>query len=133
MLGEQNIADISVGVSSRVGRHNLSLLEPLEGRKTLVVLDRGLEEVDDFLVLAVLRTIAGDVEGGEASCVLAELVGPEAGVVLLKGDPVGVHVVEEIVATERLEESADIGAVVDWDNGAIGEAVGGVGGWDGVV
>lgn len=133
MLSEQNIADISIGVSSRVGGYNLGSLEPLEGRETLVVFDCGLEEVDNFLVLAVLRTIAGNVESGVAGCMLAELVGPEAGVVLLEGDPVGVHVVKEVEATKGLKEIADIGAIVGWDDSTVGESIGGVGRWDWVV
>ena len=49
------------------------------------------------------------------------------------GDPVVVHVFEEVVAAEWLEEGADIGALVGGHGGAVLEAVGGVGGGDGVV
>ena len=49
------------------------------------------------------------------------------------GDPVVVHVFQEVVAAEWLEEGADVGARVGGHGGAVFEAVGGVGGGDGVV
>ena len=70
-------------------------------------------------MLAVLRAVARDVEGREAGGVLGELVAPETGVVLLPRDPVGVHVLQEVVAAKWLEEGADVGAVVGWDECAI--------------
>lgn len=41
-------------------------------------------------------------------------------------DPVRVHVLEEIVPAERLEESANARAIVSRDDGAIRQAIGGV-------
>ena len=78
-------------------------------------------------MLAVLRAVARGVEGAEAGGVLAKLVAPEAGVVLVLRNPVCVHVLQQVVAAEGLEESADVGARVGWNNGAILQAVGGVG------
>jgi hypothetical protein len=78
-------------------------------------------------VLAVHRAVAWHIKGGETGGVFAELVAPETRVVLLEGDPVRVHVREEIVPTERLEERADIGAIVGRDKCAIGQTSGGVG------
>ena len=49
------------------------------------------------------------------------------------GDPVVVHVFQEVVAAEWLEEGADVGARVGGHGGAVLEAVGGVGRRDGVV
>ena len=51
--------------------------EPAPGGQTHVVEDHGLEEVDHFLVGLVFWSVAWDVEGAEACCVLAELVAPE--------------------------------------------------------
>jgi hypothetical protein len=65
--------------------------------------------------------------------VLAELVAPEARVVLVLRDPVVIHVFEQVVAAERLEEGSDVGAVVGGDEGAIGKPVGRVGRRNGVI
>jgi hypothetical protein len=65
--------------------------------------------------------------------VLAELVAPETGVILVLRDPVVVHVFEQVVAAEGFKECADVGAVVRGDEGAIGEAVCGVGRGYGVI
>jgi hypothetical protein len=46
------------------------LEQPVEGRELLVVTDSGLEVVYDILVLDILRTVAREVEGREASAVL---------------------------------------------------------------
>lgn len=51
---------------------------------------------------------------------------PEIRVDLALGDPVFVHVGEEVVAAKRFEESADVGAV-------IGGYVGGVAAGGGIV
>lgn len=48
--------------------------KPLVGVQTAVVENDGLEEVNDLFMLGVLRAIAGNVEGGKASSMLAELV-----------------------------------------------------------
>ena len=62
------------GVGRGIGRLDAVAAQPGPGWQTLVVHDHGLEEVDYILVLAVLGAVARDVEGGEASCVLRELV-----------------------------------------------------------
>lgn len=77
-------------------------------------------------MLTVLRAVAGCVEGAEARGVLAEFVAPESGVVLVLRNPVCVHVLEEIVAAKRLEESANIRSGVGWDESAILQTVCGV-------
>ena len=82
LLG-QRVFKVRVRVGGAVGGDDVFRFQPLVGREALVVFDRGGEEVDDFLVLAVQRAVAGDVEGAEARGVLAELVAPEAGVVLV--------------------------------------------------
>lgn len=58
---------------------------------------------------------------------------PEGVVGLVLGNPVFVHVFEQIKLSEAFKECADIGAGVGWDLGAIGEAGGGVWGGGGVV
>ena len=68
--------------------------KPIESREPLVVLDSRLEKVNNIFVLAVLRTVAGNVEGRKAGCVLGEFVAPETWIVLLPCDPVSVHVFE---------------------------------------
>lgn len=84
-------------------------------------------------MLAVLWAIARNVEGGEASGMLAELMTPEAWVVLLPRDPVCVHVLEEIVPAEWLEKSANIGAVIGRYERSVGETIGGVWRWDWII
>lgn len=74
VLGFQRCFEVCEGVGGAVGGRDVVLGQPGEGRQAGVVHDRRLEEVDDFLVLAVMRAVAGDVEGGEAGRVLGELV-----------------------------------------------------------
>jgi hypothetical protein len=83
VLLRQRILEIRVRVRGAVGGDDVLRFQPLVGREALVVFNRGGEEVDDFLMLAVEGAVAGDVEGAEARGVLAELVAPEAGVVLV--------------------------------------------------
>lgn len=71
-------------------------------------------------MLTVHGTVARDIEGREACSVLAKLVAPEAWIILLEGDPVIVHVLEQVVAAKWLQESANIRAVVRRDKSAIG-------------
>lgn len=150
LLG-QRVLEVRVRVGGAVGGDDVLCLQPLVGREALVVFDCGFEEIDDFLVFAVERAVAGHVEGAVARGVLAEFVAPEAGVVLVLwefsvgeservlgadadlGDPVVVHVFQEVVAAKWLEEGADVGARVGGHGGAVLEAVGGIGGGDGVV
>ena len=123
LLG-QGFLNVCERIRGLIARHDFGLVQPLPGRVALVVLDRGLEEIDNVLVLDVVRAIAGDVEGGVASRVLAELVGPEVSVGRALVDPVRVHPVDQVVAAEGLQERVDRGAVVVGDHGAVGEAVG---------
>lgn len=125
--------DLRVRVRRRVGGRDIGGGEPLERREALLVPDDGLEEVDDLLVLAVLRAVARHVEGREARRVLAELVAPEPGVVLVLRDPVRVHVLAQVGLAERLQERADVRSRPGEHGGAVGEAVGGVGRGDRVV
>ena len=125
--------DLSVRVRGGVGGRDIRGGEPFERREALLVPDDGLEEVDDFLVLAVLRAVAGHVEGAEAVAVLGHLVAPEARVVLVLRNPVCVHVFEEVGAAKGLEEGADVGARVGEHGGTVREAIGGVGAWNGVI
>lgn len=71
-------------------------------------------------MLTVHGTVARYIEGREACSVLAKLVAPEAWIVLLKGDPVIIHVLEQVVAAKWLEKSANVGAVVRRDESTIG-------------
>lgn len=50
--------------------------------------DGRLEEINDILVLDVLRPIARNVKGRVAGCVLGELVAPKVWVRLGLGNPV---------------------------------------------
>jgi hypothetical protein len=132
LLG-QDVAYGCVAVRGAVGGDNVLCLEPLVRGEALVVLDCRLEEVDDFLVLAVLRAVAGDVEGAEAVAVLGHLVAPEARVVLVLRNPERIHVFQEVGAAKGLEEGADVGACVGEYCGAVREAIGRVGARDRVV
>lgn len=94
MLVEQHVPQFRVCICSAVRRGDALARKPVKGRKPLVVLDCSLEEIDYFFVFAILRTIAGNVEGGETSGVFAEFVAPETGIILEPCDPVVVHVFE---------------------------------------
>lgn len=126
MVFEQYVPNIGVSVCGLVRRRDIRRFKPVKRWKPLVVLDCGFEEVYNLLMLAVLWAIARNIEGGEASSMFAELMTPESRVVLLPCDPVGVHVLEKIVPTERLKESADVRAIVGCHKRAIGKTVGGV-------
>ena len=80
-------------------------------------------------MLAVLRAVALDIKGAVTRCVLAELVAPEVAVRLGLGYPILVHVGEQVILAEGLEEGTDAGALVRRDRCAIRLAGGGVGGW----
>ena len=133
MVLKQDVSDISIRVTGLVRRRDVRCFKPVKCWKAPVVFDRCLKEVHYILVLAILWSIARDVESRKASCVLAEFVSPESRVVLLPGHPVVVHVLKEIVTTKGLEEGADVGSVVRWDESAVGQAVCRVGRWDGIV
>ena len=77
-------------------------------------------------MLAVLGSVARDVEGAEASGVLAEFVGPEVGVGATLRDPVTVHVGEQIEFAEGRQKSADARSSVCGYCSAISLAVGSV-------
>lgn len=64
---------------------------------------------------------------------LREFVAPESRVVLVLRDPIIVHVIEQIVLAEWLEEGADVGAIVSWDRDTVGLSSGSIGRWDWIV
>lgn len=70
VLVMEDVYEVRVRVSGRVGGCDSFCREPIEGWKVLVVLDGCLEEIDDILVLAVLGPIARKVKGGKASGML---------------------------------------------------------------
>lgn len=83
-------------------------------------------------MLPILRAKARHLKGRVASSVLAELVGPEVDVGSSLVDPVGVHVVEQVVAAEVGDELAD-GCAVVGDYWSVWAGVVGRLGWVGVV
>lgn len=139
----QSILELADGVCGGVARLDAGVVQPAPGRKTAVVEDGGLEELDNLLVLDVFGAVARHIESREASSVLAEFVSPEitdfrvskkltvrASDIPIRStlvDPVLVHPRKEVVFAERLEESANVGALVRWDNSTIGQTVGSVG------
>jgi hypothetical protein len=84
-------------------------------------------------VVLVLRAVAWQVKGREARSVLGELMGPERVVRLVLRNPIFVHVLEQIELSKAFKESADIGAGIGWDLGAIGKAISGVWGGNRVI
>lgn len=132
LLGQLTL-DITQRVRRLIAGHDPALVQPLPRRQPLVELDGGLEEIDHVLVLDVLGPVAGEIEGGEARRVLAELVAPEVRVRCALVDPVRVHPVEQVVAAERLEERPDVRALIGRDKRAVREPGGRVGGRDGIV
>ena len=70
-----------------VARANVLGGQPAVGREVHVVHHSGLEEVDDVFVLAILWTVAGKIEGGEAGGVFGELVAPEVRIWLALRNP----------------------------------------------
>jgi len=74
VLFTQSFFDVRDGVGGGVGGGDSVGGEPFKGVQAAVVEDDGVEEVDDFFVLDVLGTVAGEVEGGEAGGVFGEFV-----------------------------------------------------------
>ncbi len=133
VLLRQLALNVRQGILSAVTGRDLRLAQPRPGRKALVVLDRGLEEVDDLLVLTILRSIARDIKGREAGRMLGELVGPEVGVGRTLVDPIRIHPAEEVVLAEWGEEGVDTWALIGWYGGAVGKTSRGVGAGSWVV
>lgn len=77
--------------------------------------------------------VAFSLKGGKASCVLGVLVRPEDPVGVVLGDPVLVHVGEEIKLAIGRKPLVDGLARVGRDGRAIGLSVGGVGRGLGVI
>lgn len=113
-------------VRSSITRHNPRCRQPFICRHRAIPRNGRLEEIDHVLVQDVLRAVAGKVKGAVASGVFGEFVGPEIRVDLALGDPVFVHVGEEVVAAKGFKEGANVGAVV-------GSYVGGVAVGGGIV
>lgn len=122
LLG-QGFLDIRQRICRLVARYNLGLIEPFPGWVTLVPLDGGFEELNDVLVLGILRPVARDVEGREASRVLAELMGPEVGVGCPLVDPVRVHPIDQVVSAECFQEGLDCRTFVCRHHRSIGERI----------
>lgn len=119
----QGTLDIHQRVRGRITRHDPRGRKPLVRGHGAVPRNGRLKKVDNVLVLDVLRAVAGNIKGAVAGGVLGELMAPKVWVGLALGDPVLVHVGEEIVAAKGLEKGADVGAVVGGDVGGV--AVGG--------
>ena len=132
LLGQLAL-DVCQGVGGGVARGDIGFLQPTPGWESLVVLDRSLEELDDFLVLDVVGPVAREVERREAGRVLGEFVGPEVRVWRTLIDPVCVHPLEKVEGSESFDECAYTRAFVGWYGGAIGKAGGGVGRGHGIV
>lgn len=94
MLLDESITNIGVRVGSAVRGRDVRFFQPFECREALVIPNGCLKEVNDLLVLAVLRTVASNVECRVAGGVLGELVAPESSVILVLCNPVVVHVFE---------------------------------------
>ena len=119
VLLDESVTDIGVRVGGAVRGRDLRFLQPFKRRETLVVSNSRLKEVDDLLVLAVLRTVAGNVKRRVACGMLGELVAPESRVILILSNPVIVHVFKQVVLAEWLEESANVGAGVGGDRNSV--------------
>lgn len=78
--GGERVLNVYEVVSRAIVWCNAVLLQELEGWELLVVSDCCLKEIDDLLVLLILWAIAGNVEGGVAGGVFAELMAPEVGI-----------------------------------------------------
>lgn len=73
----EGVLELAEGVCGSVAGLDAGVVQPAPGRKTTVVKNGGLEELDDFLMLDVFGAVTRHVEGGEAGSVLAELVSPK--------------------------------------------------------
>ena len=69
--------DVRQSVRRTIAGCNIDLLQPAKCGESLVIFDCSLEELDHFLVLDVIGSVAGNVECRVAGRVLGELVGPE--------------------------------------------------------
>lgn len=65
-LCEKGIANGGVCVGCAIRRRDVRGFQPSKGGKALVVLDRRVEEVNHFLVFAILRAVACYFESGVA-------------------------------------------------------------------
>ena len=124
---------VTQSVARGVGWVDIVGAEPTPCRESHVVLDRSLEKIHHVLVLTIFWPVAGNVESTVACRVLAEFMAPEVVVGAALVDPVLVHVGEEIVLAECLDESANVRTGVGRHNGAIGQTGGGVWAWLRVV
>lgn len=102
MSVEEDIAQLRVSVSCAIGWCDATFFKPFVGGKSLIELDCCFKKVNNVLMLTILWTITRNIEGAEAGGVFTELVCPESTVILQKSDPVRVHVLKQIIATERL-------------------------------
>jgi hypothetical protein len=84
-------------------------------------------------MILVLRSIARQIEGREASSVFRELMAPEIAIRLVLPDPEFVHISQQIELSEGGEEGRDRGPGVGRNGRARGGASGGIGGGEGVV
>ena len=123
----QSTLDVSKGVGGAVGGLDAGVREPGEGGQVVPVLDDGLEELEEVVVLVVLGAETLGLEGAVAGGVLGELVAPELPVGLVLGDPVLVHEGQEVQLAVPGEPLVDGLALVWRDGGAARLAVGGVG------
>lgn len=74
-------------------------------------------------MLDILRAVAGDIERGIASGMFTEFVSPKVGVGCALVDPIGIHPVDEVVATEALQEAVHGWPIICWYDGAVGLAI----------
>lgn len=78
---------------SSVTGHNAGLCQPLPGRVALVEENDGVKVVDHIFVATVLRPVAWNLEGTEASRVLGKFMRPQDLIRLVLVDPILGHVV----------------------------------------
>jgi hypothetical protein len=122
----KSILELAERVGGSVTRCDTSCVQPAKGRQAAVVEDGSLKELNDFLMLNILRAVARHIEGREASSVLAELMFIELMVWSSLVDPIFVHPCQKVKFTKCLNERLDAGALVRWDDGTVGQRVSGV-------
>jgi hypothetical protein len=122
----KSILELAERIGGSVARRDASCVQPAKGRQAAVVEDGSFEELNDFLVLDVLRAIARHIEGREASSVLAELVFVKLMVWCSLIDPIFVHPCQEVIFAKCLNEGLNAGTFVSRNDGTIGQRVGGV-------
>ena len=116
----QCILHIAQRDASAVARSDSRVLKPGVRRQAEIVHNSRLEEINQLLVLDVLRSITWYIKRTEARRVFSKLVSPEFVVGAALIDPVLVHPSNQIVLPKWGDEFFDCRSRPRWDDSTVG-------------